>query len=182
MFLQSALRIIILSVFPPLGGEKLVLEERREITCNASTISHFDPRTNQCELEVQKIIHLQNIANQLPNAFIDTKKVTKSHISTANAPVRINIPKGQLENKSKIHLKRGRPIGSKDITPWKRKTQMRIDTPEEVHDKQKAPVEAFDKHKALEVVYGEQEALVEAYIEQKTPEEVRNKELVLEEA
>ena len=44
---------------------------------------------------------------------------------------------------------------------------MRIDTPKEVHDKQKAPVEVF----------GEQEALVEAYIEQKTPEEVRNKEL-----
>ena len=78
-------------------------------------MSHFDPRTNQCELEVQRIIHLQNIANQLPNAFIDTKKVTKSHIPTANAPARINVPKGQLANESKICLKRGRPIGSKDI-------------------------------------------------------------------
>ena len=52
------------------------------------------------------------------------------------------------------------------ITPRKMRTQMRIDTPEEVHDKQKAPVEVF----------GEQEALVEAYIEQKSPKEVRNKE------
>ena len=43
-------------------------------------MTHLDPRTNQCELEVQRIIHLQNLANQLPNAFIDTKKVTKSHI------------------------------------------------------------------------------------------------------
>ena len=94
MFLQSALWIIILSVFPPLGGEKLVLEERREITWNASIISHFDHRTNQCELEVQMIIHLQNIANQLPDAFIDTKKETKSHIPTANAPIQINVPKG----------------------------------------------------------------------------------------
>ena len=59
---------------------------------------------------------------------------------------------------------------------------MRIDTPKEVHDKQKAPVEAFDKQKAPKVVYGEQEALVEAYIEQKIPKEVRNKKLVLEEA
>ena len=72
------------SVFPPLGGEKLVPEERQEITRNASTMSHFDPRTNQCELEVKRIIHLQNLANQLPNAFIDSNKVTKSHISTTN--------------------------------------------------------------------------------------------------
>ena len=37
---------------------------------------HYDPRTNQCEKEAQRMIHLQNIANQLPDAFIDTKKVT----------------------------------------------------------------------------------------------------------
>ena len=68
------------SVFPPLRGEKLISGERREITWNASTMSYFDHRTNQYELEVQKIIHLQNLTNQLPDAFIDTKKVTKSHI------------------------------------------------------------------------------------------------------
>ena len=45
---------------------------------------HFDPHTNQCELEVQRIFYLQNLANQLPDAFIDIKKVTKSHIITAN--------------------------------------------------------------------------------------------------
>ena len=138
------------------------------------------------------IIHLQNIANQLLYAFIDTKKVTKSHIPTANARAWINVLEGQLANESKIRLKRERPIFSKDITPWKRRTQMRIDIPEEVHDKQKASVEAFDKQKAsVEAfdkqkapieIFGEQEALVETYIEQKTPEEVRNKELALEEA
>ena len=105
------------TVFPPLGGEKSIPEERREITWNASTLSHFDPRTNQCELEVQRIIHLHNLANQLPYAFVDAKKVTKSHIPAANAPTRINVPKGQLANEYKILLKRGRPIGSKDITP-----------------------------------------------------------------
>ena len=81
------------SVFLPLSGEKSILEERREITLNASIMSHFDPRTNQCELEFQMIIHLQNLVNQLPNAFIDTKKVTTSHISTANAPTRIDVLK-----------------------------------------------------------------------------------------
>ena len=168
-------------VFLPLGGEKSVSEERQEITWNASTMSHFDSRTNQCELEVQRIIHLQNLANQLPDVFIDTKKMTKLHIPAANTPARIDVPEKKLANGSKIHLKRERPIGSKDITPQNRRTQMRIDTPKEVHDKQKALLEAYDKQKAPEDV-GEQEAPIEAYIEQETPEEVRDKETTPEEA
>ena len=55
---------------------------------------HFDPHTNQCELEVQMIIHLKNLANQLPDEFIDTKKVTKSHIPGTNTPTRIDVPVG----------------------------------------------------------------------------------------
>ena len=50
--------------------------------------------------------------NQLSYVFIDTKKVTKSHIPTANTPTRIDVHKGQLVNETKIRLKRGRPIGS----------------------------------------------------------------------
>jgi hypothetical protein len=45
------------NIFLSLGKEKLLPEARQEITCNNSTLSHFDPRTNQCELEVQMIIH-----------------------------------------------------------------------------------------------------------------------------
>ena len=52
------------NLFPPLGGEKSVPEERQEITWNASVMSHFDPRTNQSELEVQRTIHLKNLGNQ----------------------------------------------------------------------------------------------------------------------
>ena len=61
------------SVFPPLGGEKSQPEAGQVIAWNAINLSHLDPRTNQCELEVQKIINLQNIANQLPDAFTDTE-------------------------------------------------------------------------------------------------------------
>ena len=57
-------------------------------------MTHLDSRTNQCELEVQRIIHFQNLANQLPNAFIDTKKVTKSYILVANTPTQIGVPIG----------------------------------------------------------------------------------------
>ena len=59
---------------------------------------------------------------------------------------------------------------------------MRINTLKEVYDKQKAPIEAYDKHKALEEVYGEQEVPAEAYIEEETLEEVRDKETTPEEA
>ena len=105
------------NLFPPLGGKKSVSEERREITWNASVMSHFDPCTNQSKLEVQRIIHLQNLANQLPDAFTDTKKVTKSHVPTANTPAWIDVPEGQLANESKKCLKCGRPFGSKGTTP-----------------------------------------------------------------
>ena len=91
-------------------------------------MSHLDPRTNQCELEVQRIIHLQNLANQLPDAFIDTKKVTKPHIPTTNTPARIDVHVGQLTNESKIRLKCDRPVSSKDVTPQKRRTQEKLDT------------------------------------------------------
>ena len=80
-------------------------------------MSHLDPYTNEYELEVHRIIYLQNLANQLPDAFIDTKKVTKSHILATNTPTWIDVPVGQLTNKPKICLKRGRPIGSNDVTP-----------------------------------------------------------------
>jgi len=52
----------------------LKLEERREISWNIIILSHLDPCTNQCELEVQKNIHLERIMNQLPDAFTDNKK------------------------------------------------------------------------------------------------------------
>ena len=66
-------------------------EAREEITWNNPKLPHFDPGTNQCELEVQRIIHLQNIANQLPDVFTSSEKVVKSHIPAANAPFRIEI-------------------------------------------------------------------------------------------
>ena len=92
---------------------------------------------------------MQNLTNQLLDAFIDTKKVKKSHVLATNAPTQIDVPTGQLTNECKIRLKRERPIGSKNIIPQKKRTQMKIDTFEEVHDKQKAPVEAYDKQKTL---------------------------------
>ncbi|KAK5813179.1 hypothetical protein PVK06_028627 [Gossypium arboreum] len=109
------------TTFPTLREEKIQLV--KEITWNGSSLSQLNPRTSQCEQEVQRIIHLQNIANQLPDSFTDLKRITKSHILAKNAPIRIDIPIRQIVSakESNPRLKRGRPIGSKDKNPRKRK-------------------------------------------------------------
>ena len=70
----------------------------------------------------------------MPYAFIDSTKVTKSHILATNIPAMIEIPIGKLQsnmtNEPKPRLKRGRPIGSKDTIPRKRKSVISM-TPEE---------------------------------------------------
>ena len=59
----------------------------------------------------------------MPDAFTDLKRITKSHIPAENVPIRIDVPKGPstsvIANESKTHLKRGRPLRSKDQNPRK---------------------------------------------------------------
>ncbi|CAL8996920.1 unnamed protein product, partial [Prunus brigantina] len=74
------------TIFPLLGEEKsvpkeqgkLVHEEQRELSWAVPTLSHLDPRTTQCENEVRRIVHLQRIANQMPDAFNDATKIEHS--------------------------------------------------------------------------------------------------------
>lgn len=119
------------NTFPTLGGDNKQL--MKEITWCEPSLLYLDQRTKQCETEVQRIVHLQRIANQLPDAFTDTKRVTKSFIPAVNAPARIEIPKGQSEkmvtHESTTRMKRGRPIGSKDKNPRKRKGANVINDP-----------------------------------------------------
>ena len=56
--------------FPALGGG--INRIPKEITWCTPSLLHLDPPTNQREREVQKIVHLHNLANQLPNGFTDT--------------------------------------------------------------------------------------------------------------
>ena len=62
------------NIFSSLGKANSVPEAREEITWNNPKLSHFDPRTNQCELKLQRIIYLQNIANQLPDVFTSSER------------------------------------------------------------------------------------------------------------
>ena len=79
--------------FLTLGGETKQLA--KEINLNELSLSYHDPYMKQCKQEVQKIIHLQNLVNQLSNVFTDPKRVTKSHIPATNVHTRIVVPEGQ---------------------------------------------------------------------------------------
>ncbi|KAJ9539142.1 LOW QUALITY PROTEIN: hypothetical protein OSB04_031875 [Centaurea solstitialis] len=121
-------------------GTSNELENQNEISWNE--LSYLDPQTKQCELKVQKIIQLQRLANQLPDTFTDLKK---SHVPAANAPIKINVPKGQ-NNKSRARQKRGRPLDSKDKNPRKKKEELIIlDGHIEVDEMpEKSPEETLD--------------------------------------
>ncbi|KAM2686025.1 hypothetical protein EV2_008966 [Malus domestica] len=101
----------------------------------------------QSETEVRQIIDLQSIAQSMPDAFNDLAKVTRLHIPAANTLARINVPRVRQQPAWKSRtvpkggepapstrqgtlaasqtsaptLKCGKPFGSKDSQPWKRK-------------------------------------------------------------
>ncbi|GJZ72565.1 hypothetical protein Tco_0636711 [Tanacetum coccineum] len=106
---------------PVIMKAKLPVSAWGHVVLHAATLIRIRPTT--CEQEVQRIIHLQGLANQLPDAFTDLKRATKSHIPAANAHVKVDVPKehSEIANESKARLKRGRPIGSKDKNPRKKK-------------------------------------------------------------
>ena len=85
-------------MFPSFGTPKIEMAAKQKpvkvFSWNEKNLSQLDLRTSECENEVQRIIHLQAIANRLPDAFNDATKVTKSHILAVNAPARIAIPEG----------------------------------------------------------------------------------------
>ncbi|GJZ86555.1 disease resistance CC-NBS-LRR class family protein [Tanacetum coccineum] len=111
------------AIFPPLGGEKK--NHEKGVSWSEPSLLYLDLCTKKSKTAVQRIMHMQEIANQLPDAFTDTKRVTKSYIPAVNAPTRVEIPDVKSDDKvtqeSKAPLKRGRPVGSKDKNPRKRK-------------------------------------------------------------
>ena len=112
------------TMFPSIGTPNIEMAAKQKpvkvFSWNEKILSQFDPRTPECENELQRIIHFQAIANRLPDAFNDATKVMKSHIPSVNAPARIAVLEGQAKmDENPPQLKRGRPIGSKDTVPRK---------------------------------------------------------------
>ena len=90
---------------------------------------------NESALEVQRIINLQNIANNLPDAFTDYKSVTKSHVPAMNVLERV-----EITQKTAQPPKRGRKLDKKDKASQKHPRGMR--TPQTVNvDQQQVDVQ-----------------------------------------
>jgi hypothetical protein len=66
-------------------------------------------------LQVQKIINLQNVANNLPDVFTDHKCVTKSWNTMVNSPERVEVTKKTTHTPSVV--KRGRIAQTKKDNP-----------------------------------------------------------------
>jgi hypothetical protein len=84
----------------------LYQKECQEIDWNAEGISFSDPCIIEIELQIQRIIDLQNIANNLLDAFSEHKGVTKSLHPTRNVPERVEVPNKTTQ--PQISKKRGR--------------------------------------------------------------------------
>jgi hypothetical protein len=79
--------------FMALGGEYKYHSECQKINWDDKFILSSSPRTKETELQIQKIINLQNIATNLLDSFTDYKGVTKYWNPTVNAPERMEVPK-----------------------------------------------------------------------------------------
>ena len=91
-------------------------------------LQSLDPRTSESELEVQRIIHLQNLANELPHAFTNHKKVTRS-IPAVNAREKVQIPLKATNStvSTPNPRKRGSSLSSQDKVPWRRPQRRVLD-------------------------------------------------------
>jgi hypothetical protein len=78
--------------FPALGGEFKYHAECPEINWDAIDTQKKDPHTKESELQVQRIINLQNTANNLSDSFTVCKSVTKSYIPARNVLEIIELP------------------------------------------------------------------------------------------
>jgi hypothetical protein len=92
--------------FLALGGDYKYHSEYQEINWDDKSILSSDPRTKETELQVQKIINLQNVVNNLPDAFTDYKGVTKSWNHAVNAPEIVEVPKKTTQSPSVVKRER----------------------------------------------------------------------------
>lgn len=109
-----------------------------DIQWHKSDLLRQDPRTQQANDKVQRILQLHQIIKKLPDAFTDAAGVTRSHIEAANTPARIQIidrPATDLPPKAK----RGRPPSSKDSRP-RQKRQANINVTLQPNDNEEISV------------------------------------------
>jgi hypothetical protein len=117
--------------FLALGIDNKFITNGREINWDDKSILSSDPRTKETELQVQKIIELQQIASNLPNAFTDYKCITKFLNSTVNVPCRVEVP-----IKTTPPPKRGRASQQKDASNKRPKNTRKTSSSKKVNASQ----------------------------------------------
>ena len=107
--------------FPKLGADLHAINTKDFHFEQTTTSSlHKDPYNGQGEKEVRRILHLQNIIQNAPDAFTPTERITRSNLNqAANYPARVTLDSTPAMTPV-ARGKRGRPKGSKDKQPRKR--------------------------------------------------------------
>jgi hypothetical protein len=114
--------------FLALGGDNKFITDGWEINWDDKSILSSDSRTKKIELQVQKIIELQQIASNLPDALTNCKSVTKSLNPAVNAPCRVKVP-----IKTTPPPKRGRSSQQKDASNKHPKTMRKPSSSKKVN-------------------------------------------------
>jgi hypothetical protein len=118
--------------FLTLGGG-MYQKECQEISWSAEGLHSLDPRTSEAELEVQRILNLESLTNNFPDALTDHSGLAKLHIPNVNAPERVDIaPKAIDTSLGQTPRKRGRPLGARDKV-LRRRPQKQIGKPDMSH-------------------------------------------------
>ena len=75
----------------------------------------------QGEKDVRRILHLHRIAQNAPDVFAASERVTRSELNEAtNYPARAAVDFVPAATVVPLNSKRGRPKGAKDLVPRKR--------------------------------------------------------------
>ncbi|GKB37666.1 retrovirus-related pol polyprotein from transposon TNT 1-94 [Tanacetum coccineum] len=120
---ESLIKRLQLIARPLIMRTKLLVSMWGHAILHVASLIHMRPSANH------KYSPIQLAFGQEPNishlGSFGRAVVTKSHIPAANVPTRVEIPNKQdgdnIAQESQKRLKRGRPIGSKDKNPRKRK-------------------------------------------------------------
>jgi hypothetical protein len=113
------------TMFPKLGPEEYC-EPRERFTFDQPTtkVLHRDPYDGRGEKEVRRILHLNRIAQQMPDVFVPSERVTRSDVNEAtNFPARVGLDTNPAASAILSSNKRGRPKGAKDLAPRKRRSK-----------------------------------------------------------
>lgn len=123
------------TLFPKLGKGDDASRDSFDFEQPETKDLHKDPYTAQGEKEVRRILHLNKIIENAPDAFVATERMTRSNLNDAtNYPSKVAIENDPATSFPPLN-KRGRPKGAKDQVPRKRRTNNERTTMLEVNER-----------------------------------------------